>query len=190
MAGASTGPSPTMIWSPSTVRPRTRSASRAMPAIRSDRPGRPLPDASDPADLHGQGLRGSPCRHAIRGARDTASAQFGRSPREASLLRKCELHPDLSSPGEIRRDRAPDIGREERRGAPCTNHGHEDRSRRGREPSQRSASSVGTTAKAWPPARSSCSRHMRSRSHGCCCTRTAKRGRTASPTAPTRLAAI
>jgi choline dehydrogenase-like flavoprotein len=53
-----------------------------------------------------------------------------------------------------------------------------------------SASSVGTAAKAWLPAKSSCLRHTRSRPRGCCCTFAARRCRTGWPIAPARSAAI
>ena len=122
-----------------------------------------LSDAGDPADLSGQSLRAGARPHAVRGSRDAAGPQFDRSRRPARVLRQCELHPDLPDPGKVRRDSAPLPGREEWRGDPCTDDGHAGRGGFRRARHRDSLQAVGRQRRHRPPARSSCSPHMRSR---------------------------
>jgi hypothetical protein len=124
-----------------------------------------------------------------RASRLAAGPQFCRSRWETGLLRQRELHPDLPDRREIRRDRPPLIGRRVALSSTPRRLPRKSKSAP-KAASVRSASSVGTAAKAWLRARSSCSRRMRSRSRGCCCTPAARLCRAGWPIAPAKSVAM
>jgi hypothetical protein len=190
MAAASTGRSPTMIWNPSTVRPRTRSAYRVIPTRRSDRHARPATRC--------RRFRRPLWTRPTRGRSSAPNSRFARRlkrairPLATKGLRAAGV-PVASQSARSRRNMT----------RPCTCQWQRRTARLSMRKQRlrwsksaptgvppRSALSVGTAAKAWLPAKPSCLRQMRLRFHGCCSTPARRRGRTGWPTAPTRLAAI